>query len=63
MSWGLIRRVMKVDLSHPKTTINTLTAAFDHLGTILMQVAVQNARIVALEKRIDELAHGRIKSE
>ncbi len=58
-------RVMKVDMAHLKETVTTLTAAFDRLGTILTQVAVQDARLVALEKRLDELAHGRgfIKSE
>lgn len=52
-------RVMKVDMGHLKTTVNALTAAFDRLGTILTQVAVQDVRIVAIERRIDELAHGR----
>lgn len=52
-------RVMKVDMGHLKTTVSALTAAFDRLGNILTQVAVQDVRIVALEKRIDELAHGR----
>ncbi len=52
-------RVMKVDMAHLKETVTTLTAAFDRLGTILTQVAVQDARLVAMEKRIDDLAHGR----
>lgn len=51
-------RVMKVDMAHLKTTVTTLTTAFDRLGNILTQVAVQDTRLVALEKRLDELAHG-----
>lgn len=51
-------RVMKTDMAHLKTTVGALTTAFDRLGTILTQVAVQDARLVALEKRLDELAHG-----
>lgn len=52
-------RVMKADMANLKDTVNALTSAFDKLGTILVQVAVQDQRIVAMEKRIDELAHGR----
>lgn len=52
-------RVMKVDMKHLKDTVNTLSSAFDKLGTILTQVAVQDVRLVAMEKRLDEMAHGR----
>jgi len=59
-------RVMKADMSNLKDTVNALTGAFDKLGTILTQVAVQDTRIAGqaddvrrLEARIDELAHGR----
>lgn len=52
-------RVMKADMGHLKGTVTALTAAFDKLGTVLTQVAVQDTRLVALEKRIEELAHGR----
>ena len=52
-------RVMKVDMAHLKATVSSLTAAFDRLGAILTQVAVQDTRLVAMEKRLDELAHGR----
>lgn len=51
-------RVMKNDMAHLKGTVSTLTSAFDRLGAVLTQVAVQDARIVSMEKRIDELAHG-----
>lgn len=59
-------RVMKADMSHLKGTVSALTSAFDKLGTILTQVAVQDTRLAGLaednrrlETRIDELAHGR----
>lgn len=52
-------RVMKADMAHLKTTVGALTTAFDRLGNILTQVAVQDARLISVEKRIDELAHGR----
>lgn len=52
-------RVMKVDMKHLKDTVNMLSGAFDKLGTILTQVAVQDVRLVAMEKRLDEMAHGR----
>jgi len=51
-------RVMKADMANLKATVNALTSAFDKLGTILTQVAVQDARLMAMEKRVDELAHG-----
>ena len=52
-------RVMKADMQHLKATVNTLTSAFDRLGSVLTQVAVQDTRLINLEKRIDELAHGK----
>jgi hypothetical protein len=52
-------RVMKTDMTHLKGTVGTLSTAFDKLGTVLTQVAVQDTRLVSLEKRLDELAHGR----
>ncbi|HTQ99850.1 MAG TPA: hypothetical protein VMH83_07665, partial [Candidatus Acidoferrum sp.] len=51
-------RIVKVDMAHLKTTVAALTNAFDKLGTVLTQVAVQDSRLIALEKRLDELAHG-----
>lgn len=52
-------RVMKVDMAHMKSTISTLTLAFERVSNTLTQVAVQDARLIGLEKRVDELAHGR----
>ncbi len=59
-------RVIKTDMAHMKSTISTLTNAFDKLGTILTQVAVQDTRISGLEEdkrrleyRINEMAHGK----
>lgn len=52
-------RVMKADMSNLKTRVTDLNSSFEKLGIILTQVAVQDTRLVNLEKRLDELAHGR----
>jgi hypothetical protein len=36
-----------------------LTEAFRQLGKVLTQVAIQDNRINNMEKRLDELAHGK----
>ncbi len=58
--WALHTEVklIKNDLTHLKEAQKSLTEAFSQLGKILTQVAVQDARMVQLEKKIDELAHG-----
>lgn len=50
---------MKSDMVHLKTQVGTLTTAFDKLGTILTQVAVQDNRLLNVEQRVTELSHGR----
>lgn len=52
---GLIRN----DITHLQNAQESLVEAFSQLGKILTQVAVQDTRISMIEKRIDELAHGR----
>lgn len=52
---GLIRR----DIVYLQESHRSLTEAFNQLGRILTQVAVQDQRINMLEKRVDELAHGK----
>lgn len=65
-------RNMKYDMTHMKSQVQTLSGAFDKLGTILTKVAVQDTRLTGLEedkrrleRRLDEFAHGRgfIQSE
>lgn len=50
--------VIRNDIGHLQETQKTMTEAFQQLGKILTQVAVQDTRISMIEKRIDELAHG-----
>jgi hypothetical protein len=51
--------ILKHDMSSFQKSLSALTEAFSHLGKVLTQVAVQDARIVMLENRIDELRHGK----
>ena len=59
MGMGSDIRVVKSDMKHLKETVSTLSSAFDKLGSVLTQVAVQGERLNSMEKRMDELAHGR----
>lgn len=52
-------RVIKNDIRYLFEGQHNLTEAFTQLGRILTSVAVQDSRINMIEKRIDELAHGR----
>lgn len=49
---------LKNDINHLREGQKALTEAFTQLGKVLTQVAVQDVRINAIEKKIDELAHG-----
>lgn len=51
-------RVVKHDMSNIKQRQDDLNEAFTQLGTILTKVAVQDQRLVAIEKTVDELRHG-----
>lgn len=51
-------RVLKIDVHNLERTQEHLTEAFNQLGTILTQVAVQDNRLGMMEKSIDELRHG-----
>lgn len=50
---------IKTDINNLQTSNKNFAQAFSQLGTILTQVAVQDNRILNIEKRADELAHGR----
>ena len=52
-------RLIKVDINYLKKSNDALKDAFTQLGTILTQVAVQDARISMIEKNVDDLRHGR----
>lgn len=51
--------LVKHDIHYLQESQRALTEAFNQLGKILTQVAVQDQRINMMEKRIDELAHGK----
>ena len=51
--------IVKHDIHYLQQSHKALTEAFAQLGKVLTQVAVQDQRINMLEKRVDELAHGK----
>lgn len=51
--------VVKNDIKHLEESQKSLAEAFSQLGKILTAVAVQDARLTMIEKKIDELAHGK----
>lgn len=51
--------IVKRDIDYLQQSHKALTEAFNQLGKILTQVAVQDQRLNMLEKRVDELAHGK----
>lgn len=51
--------ILKHDMRNLQDNQRAMTEAFAHLGKILTQVAVQDNRLVMLEKNLDELRHGK----
>lgn len=51
-------RVVKHDMANMKQRQDDLNEAFTQLGKILTQVAVQDQRIIAIERTVEELRHG-----
>lgn len=51
--------IVKHDIYYLQESHKALTEAFAQLGKVLTQVAVQDQRINMLEKRVDEMAHGK----
>jgi len=51
--------LMKNDIEHLEEAQKSLAEAFKQLGRVLTSVAVQDNRLTMIEKRIDELAHGK----
>lgn len=52
-------RMVKHDVHYLQKSNEALTEAFGQLGKILTSVAVQDQRLNMVEKKIDELAHGK----
>lgn len=50
--------IIKHDMDNLHQSQRSLNEAFSQLGKILTQVAVQDNRIVMIEKYVDELRHG-----
>ena len=50
---------LREDVLHIEKRQDSLNEAFNQLGKILTQVAVQDSRLNMVEKNIDELRHGR----
>lgn len=51
--------IVKNDIYYLQEGLKSLTEAFRQLGKVLTAVAVQDTRITMIEKKLDELAHGR----
>lgn len=51
--------LLRKDVSYIQEGQRILNEAFKQLGAILTQVAVQDTRLSMIEKRVDELAHGK----
>ena len=52
-------QLLSYDISNIKDQQKALNESFSQLGKVLTQVSVQDARMMMLEKSIDELRHGR----
>jgi len=51
--------IVKHDIHYLQESHKALTEAFSQLGKVLTQVAVQDNRLNMIEKKVDELAHGK----
>lgn len=51
--------LLKNDIQNLRDGQKALTEAFTQLGKVLTQVAVQDVRINMIEKKVDELSHGK----
>ena len=51
--------IVKNDIRYLQESQKALTEAFSQLGKILTSVAVQDTRLNMIEKKMDELAHGK----
>lgn len=51
--------LLQNDVVHLEKAQVTMTDAFSNMGKILTSVAVQDTRITMIEKKLDELSHGK----
>lgn len=63
IGWGLHLNkdlaTIKADISNLQVSNKNFSQAITQLGHVLTQIAVQDNRIVNLDRRLDELAHGK----
>jgi hypothetical protein len=52
-------RMVKQEIAYIKSTLSTMTLAFQQVGEILTKVAVQDNRIDRVEQDIREIKHGK----
>lgn len=51
--------LLQNDVAHLEKTQETMTEAFSTMGRVLTSVAVQDTRLSMIEKKLDELSHGK----
>ena len=51
--------LLQNDVVHLEKAQQTMTEAFSNMGKILTSIAVQDSRISMIEKKLDELSHGK----
>lgn len=51
--------LLQNDVVHLEKAQQTMTEAFSNMGKVLTSVAVQDTRITMIEKKLDELSHGK----
>lgn len=51
--------LLRNDMTHLQDSQRSLAEAFAQLGSILTAVAVQGTRLTLIEKKMDELSHGK----
>lgn len=51
--------LLQNDVTHLEKAQQTMTEAFSNMGKVLTTVAVQDNRLTMIEKKLDELSHGK----
>lgn len=50
--------LLALEVTHVKDQLKLMAQSFDQVSDVLTKVALQDQRIVNLERRLEELAHG-----
>lgn len=63
VTWGIHLNkdiaLIKADIGNLQASNKNFAQAFTQLGQVLTQIAVQDNRILNIDRRIDELSHGK----